>query len=1483
VNSVRNRPVTPRERLAAHIRYRSVYIAGLLALFLVFAVQTGTRYLLNDWTRERLERFMSANLHRKVEMGRATWSVGLTGLIISVQDILITDRDRTSPFITSRNAEIGIPLIPMLAGQLELRHVSFANPEVWAVKLPNGQWNFSDLPQIEALKNIALIDMTGGQLNVVDESVGSRFSWTPFTVSNARFHLERPFQNQTWPFSLHFEVPHPKFTSTVDISGIGNGNIDKWYENNHQFNLTARKLSLVELRRYVPTLPEFNGVVDLDVTGQGIPQSDFEVDATARTPTMDVFAPGIGWLNVKNGVVSGHFAGGRDRFIWTNTVVHLGGFDMQSEGKVLGLNTKQPTYNAQLSANVTDLNKLATFLPAVLLPEAMNRRIAADRFHLISIANALAPARLSGSGVLKARVDGVGDHPHVWSHLQVANVSMQKLDPLRPFREFPILGLISANPSAVLNAELTLIPNGRSTIDSGNIKIDHSNILLSGFMYLDKSEAHISYYSKGLDLAGVAPATESRPNRRLNQILGLPPNSPVAMQGGLDVNGVIIARGNNSEAHSLLTLENARVSFARDRLVASHLNGQVLVDGNDIWLRNISGQMQNSPFTLIGRVPAQRTGPIDLQATAKTVDLSAVQTAAAALGLQYKSLTLHDLAGNLDNLQLLVRGTLASPNVDMSAHMRNVVFQPTGQRGTARIASGELRVANNTAYLTRAIGTLGRGSFGLVATLSPTTTQFTFSGQNIDISEFRQALADLGAKSSFVRERQTLFGTIASGVLQFSQAGEKSSFRLTASPRAVYYQPNAHAPRAFLLTGGTLFVGDGASSFNKVRGTLGDGTFILTGNLPSGNRAPANLSFVGKHLDLSNIKVALKQLNVKSPLLAQRLLYGKVKLLVFDMKGTKANPIISMTATPEAIRFEPYGTKRSLYLAGGVVKYKDDVLTLDKVSIINQRSTALVSLRMGNLSHGSHLDELHLSTRSFDLGDLSTYLSAPRTPPMLRDSYKSFLALYGISKPFGVLVGTLDFKRGGGAGSFNADMALRNAGFQIKQFQVSDVNGRLATAAGTLQFTNVSGKVGRSPFVLNGAIAKFLSPNRAWQATVQAKLNARDLQQILQPGFTTLATDTTIPVTLTITGSGLSTAISFSPIDLTQVSTLIAPDAAPGSIWKQLQGTLAGTITLSGGQQEFTANVRLGSFTLGKLVFSNIRGKVVTATEHGVTTYRLEDATANTTGGIVRLSGTVEAAGKRRFNLDIAASNIDVNCLLTALASAPGEITGRLAITASVAGEAAGRCELLRSLYGCGAFSMTNGRVKRLGQLQGALTKLNLLKEGIAGFNINNLVAAITPIKSNRYCRFDGRFDIGNGTLGLCQLSYNGEELRLRAAGSLQLLTGQARIAVAGNIPRISHVGLKGPTAQLLEKLSINGAIKAVAGNALEHLPELPIIGDIGHSKPRAFEFVASGNLRDGDQITKSIMQSFHWLPNVRNATPHPVYGLGYKVECGVE
>ena len=98
---------------------------------------------------------------------------------------------------------------------------------------------------------------------------------------------------------------------------------------------------------------------------------------------------------------------------------------------------------------------------------------------------------------------------------------------------------------------------------------------------------------------------------------------------------------------------------------------------------------------------------------------------------------------------------------------------------------------------------------------------------------------------------------------------------------------------------------------DRLAGTMGDGTFAMSGVVSTGPHPALDMRLSASHLDLKQLSALLTMFKVRLPILAENQLYGRVKELTLNVSGTPASPKVFFRAVPEDLCYQPPGMVRS--------------------------------------------------------------------------------------------------------------------------------------------------------------------------------------------------------------------------------------------------------------------------------------------------------------------------------------------------------------------------------------------------------------------------------------------------------------------------------------------------------------------------------------------------------------------------------------------
>ncbi len=324
-----------------------------------------------------------------------------------------------------------------------------------------------------------------------------------------------------------------------------------------------------------------------------------------------------------------------------------------------------------------------------------------------------------------------------------------------------------------------------------------------------------------------------------------------------------------------------------------------------------------------------------------------------------------------------------------------------------------------------------------------------------------------------------------------------------------------------------------------------------------------------------------------------------------------------------------------------------------------------------------------------------------------------------------------------------------------------------------------------------------------------------------------------------------------------------------------LSGTVVMPQTEEGQPQNLLGTVELPRLKLGGTHAEKLQAKLLIETTGG----RQEANLKITDGHFLIAGGDVEWTGIADLNHRMLALKGSFNKLRAAeiseqLFTRAGEITGLLKGTFEVATEGKNNREAIANLNGKAEFIVENGSLARFGHLQTELTRVNLLHQGLFGFNLNNLLQSVVPVRTGLFKEITGNMHIDKGILTVDYLKYNADDMCLWAGGKANLNLDTIDLQIAGRIPRVSESVLSGHIGSMSRNFTLQRFATLATFGRLERLPSLPLLGDIASDRPRTFQFKVAAPLDKPKLLSNSIEKSFHWLPVHANASAHPLPNL---------
>lgn len=229
-----------------------------------------------------------------------------------------------------------------------------------------------------------------------------------------------------------------------------------------------------------------------------------------------------------------------------------------------------------------------------------------------------------------------------------------------------------------------------------------------------------------------------------------------------------------------------------------------------------------------------------------------------------------------------------------------------------------------------------------------------------------------------------------------------------------------------------------------------------------------------------------------------------------------------------------------------------------------------------------------------------------------------------------------------------------------------------------------------------------------------------------------------------------------------------------------------------------------------------------------------------------------------KSSLSLHVEKVNANAMAEALFDLPNQIYGSLAgdTTLSCNGRTHKTC--MDTLSGKGGFSVTDGKMPKLGSLEYLLKAANLVKGGLMGLTINGLIDLVTPLKTGNFDNINGSFSIDSGIANDIQIFSKGKDLSMFLTGTYNFSTVIADLDIFGRLSkRVSTVlGPVGNTSlntlfNTIPGLNLDETNKAEFINKLNKIPGF----ELNDKKYRIFSVKIYGDI-NGDNY----VQSFKWI-----------------------
>lgn len=155
-----------------------------------------------------------------------------------------------------------------------------------------------------------------------------------------------------------------------------------------------------------------------------------------------------------------------------------------------------------------------------------------------------------------------------------------------------------------------------------------------------------------------------------------------------------------------------------------------------------------------------------------------------------------------------------------------------------------------------------------------------------------------------------------------------------------------------------------------------------------------------------------------------------------------------------------------------------------------------------------------------------------------------------------------------------------------------------------------------------------------------------------------------------------------------------------------------------------------------------------------------------------------------KTTLDIHLDKANSAIMSEALFDLKGQIYGLASGDINLVCNGTNHDSCFKTLSGNGYFSVSQGRMPKLGSLEYLLKAGNLLRGGLTGLSINSLIDLITPLKTGEFESISGDFHISDGIAQKINIYSDGKDLNMYMTGSYNFVNSIADMEVYGSLSK---------------------------------------------------------------------------------------------------
>lgn len=655
------------------------FIGVLVGLALLFDI---------DWAKPYCQAALTQMFHRKVRIGHLTWSFGLNGLEVDTTKLSVYEKNG-APFLIGGKSDIGIQFLPLLHKKLVISHLNFENPEIWAVRTAQANWNFDDL--LEFGPDIRYVQIQNGKLHLIDRIPNKTEAWKAVGLNELKLKFVWPHKGKKTPFFLAFKLPEKNYTTVFDLSGMGSGELLNWKENKYSFKATVSKANpedVMPFLRAVSDRPlstteggkkfeQLHGLFNFTIDGGGTLKKGITADISAEAQKFEFDAPVIGSIKAPEATTTAKVRIDMSNIEWKDMVTRLANVELTSHGTVSDWNKKLPQYSANFDSHIKDLSEVSKIVSKPISPPN----------------SYVDPSKLGGEAHLDIKVSGTTENPQMTTDVKSEGLPVEEFISRLPKQLTPALCLLGLSTTSHVKGEIKLIPDEKVDVIHGTIPVAGGAIETEGSANLKTDEGKFTFHTDNLSLAlSDKNLYESKlAMAELTRLIFLPPKQKLNLDGALDINGVfekLKTGGQNTSGTA--DFKNAEFSLSDGSLSAKHMNGHIKWNNDQVTIDKLAGTIGDGTFVMSGTASIHGTPSVDLKIKSNHLELNQLNTLLKVLRVNIPLLTEHTLRGRVHELALTISGPRTAPKLFFQTTPEDLCYQPAGMTKPLRAKSGTI-------------------------------------------------------------------------------------------------------------------------------------------------------------------------------------------------------------------------------------------------------------------------------------------------------------------------------------------------------------------------------------------------------------------------------------------------------------------------------------------------------------------------------------------------------------------------------------------------------------------------------------------------------------------------------------------------------------------------------------------------------------------------------------------------------------------------